>query len=170
MCSEGLCYFYFRDAALTAKGHFERFTPAGDRIDREKAPFHQKEFGATFGGPLKKDRSFIFLSYERLDLRATNFVTIDDSTVIADPSGGPPIGTPAGILRRAGFPIETGHVPLSVRNTGVLGKADHRFTASQHLAVRANFADILDDTVEPWGVSSRRVAARWWTRSTMRSR
>ncbi len=120
-------------------------------IDREKAPFHQKEFGATFGGPLKKDRSFIFLSYERLDLRATNLVTIDDSTVIADPSGGPPIGTPAGILRRAGFPIETGHVPLSVRNTGVFGKVDHRFSASQHLAVRANFADVLDDTVEPWG-------------------
>ena len=75
----GNVFFFVRDDALNAKDHFERFDPAGQPIDREKAPYGQKQYGATLGGPIKRDRTFYFLSFERLDIAANNFVTIDDT-------------------------------------------------------------------------------------------
>ena len=50
----GSAFFFFRDSALNAKNYFERFTPGGDPIDREKASYGQKQFGGIFGGPLRR--------------------------------------------------------------------------------------------------------------------
>ena len=147
----GNAFFYLRDKRLNSRGYLERFTPAGDRIELEKAPYHQQQFGGTFGGPLKKDRTFFFLSFERLDIGTANLVTIDDTTLVTNPSGGPPLGTAAGILRQAGFPLETGHVRFAVKKTQFLGKIDHRLNQTQQLAVRVNVADTVDENVEPWG-------------------
>jgi outer membrane receptor protein involved in Fe transport len=52
----GTVYEYLRDDALDAKNYF---TAAGD----EKA-LRRHQFGASVGGPLRKDRSFFFASYE----------------------------------------------------------------------------------------------------------
>ena len=65
----GSAFFFFRDSALNAKNYFERFTPGGDPIDREKASYGQKQFGGIFGGPIKKDRS-VFLRIVRACGRA----------------------------------------------------------------------------------------------------
>ena len=73
---------FFRDESLNAKDHFEQFDPAGHALDRAKAPFRQKQFGATFGGPIRRDQdASSSLSFERLDIDANNFVNIDDRTV-----------------------------------------------------------------------------------------
>src|SRR5262249_29111106 len=50
----GDIYEYFRNKALNARGYF----------DTVKPDLKQNQFGATFGGPIKKDRSFFFVSYE----------------------------------------------------------------------------------------------------------
>lgn len=50
----GNLYEYFRNKALNARGFFDTVKPA----------FNQNQFGGTFGGPIKKDRTFFFLSYE----------------------------------------------------------------------------------------------------------
>jgi hypothetical protein len=50
----GSVYEYFRNKVLNAKGF----------LDYEKPDSKQNQFGATFGGPIKKDRTFYFLSYE----------------------------------------------------------------------------------------------------------
>jgi hypothetical protein len=147
----GNTFLYFRDKTLNAKAHFERFTPSGDLIEREKAPYSQRQFGATVGGPLKRDRTFFFLSFERRDIDATEFVTIDDTTLVADPAGGPPLGTPAGVLRQAGFRIDTGHVPLALTDNQFLGKVDHHVTSGQQLAMRFSYATMLNEQIEPWG-------------------
>jgi hypothetical protein len=146
----GNAFFYFRNKSLNSAGYFERFDPAGTPIDLPKTPYDQKQFGGTLGGPLKKDRSFFFVSVERLDIDAANLVTIDDTTSVPDP-GGEPLGTPVEILRRAGFPIETGQVPFSMNGSQFLAKVDHRLTASQQLVARFNYAGTLDENVEPWG-------------------
>ena len=145
----GNLFFFLRDAALNSKDHFERFNPAGQAIDREKAPYSQKQFGATLGGPLKRDRTFYFLSFERLDIGAHNFVTIDDTNNVT--FLGQSFGTPAAILRRAGFQVETGNVPYDVRSNQFLGKVDHQVNASNALTARINWADDFNENIEPFG-------------------
>jgi hypothetical protein len=145
----GNLFFFFRDAALNSKDHFERFNPAGQAIEREKAPYSQKQFGATFGGPLKRDRTFYFLSFERLDIGAHNFVTIDDTNNVT--FLGQSYGTPAAILRRAGFEIETGHVPYDVRSNQFLAKIDHQLSSSGSLTGRVNWANDFNENIEPFG-------------------
>ena len=50
----GNLYEYFRNTVLNAQGYFNTVKPQ----------FNQNQFGGTFGGPIKKDRTFFFLSYE----------------------------------------------------------------------------------------------------------
>lgn len=50
----GSVYEFFRNKALDAKGFFDFVKPDN----------RQNQFGATFGGPIKKDRTFFFASYE----------------------------------------------------------------------------------------------------------
>jgi len=155
---DGTVFFYFRDDKLNGRGHFEDFDPAGNAISSNKAPFSQKQFGATIGGPIKKDRTFYFASVERLDVDTSAFVTINDSTLIPHPVSPAlslcPAGqrcTPAQILRNAGFQVDTGNVPYAVKTTQFLGKIDHNISAMQSLNVRFNVADDLNENIEPFG-------------------
>jgi hypothetical protein len=52
----GSAYEFFRNAVLNAHGYTFQPTP--------KPPFNQNQFGGTLGGPIKKDKTFIFGSYE----------------------------------------------------------------------------------------------------------
>jgi Carboxypeptidase regulatory-like domain len=52
----GSAYEFFRNDVLNAHGYTFQPTP--------KPPFKQNQFGGTFGGPIKKDKTFIFGSYE----------------------------------------------------------------------------------------------------------
>ena len=52
----GSAYEFFRNDVLNAHGFTFQPTP--------KAPFKQNQFGGTLGGPIKKDKTFIFGSYE----------------------------------------------------------------------------------------------------------
>jgi len=55
----GNVYEYFRNKVLNAQGYFNTVKPQ----------FNQNQFGGTFGGPIKKDRTFFFLSYEGRRIR-----------------------------------------------------------------------------------------------------
>jgi hypothetical protein len=133
----GNAFFYFRDQRLNAKEHFEKFDLFGNAIDREKAPFSQHQWGGTLGGPLQKDKTFFFLSYEKLDIDASNFVTIDAVT--------------AGALNRAGFPVELGFVPYRFNTSQALLKLDHQWSASDSLALRGSFSDTTNGQAEAFG-------------------
>src|SRR6266850_700936 len=50
----GNLYEFFRNKNLNAKGFF----------DTTKLDYLQNQFGATFGGPIKKDKTFFFLTFE----------------------------------------------------------------------------------------------------------
>jgi len=50
----GDVYEFFRNKVLNTKGFFDPYVP----------DYQQNQFGATLGGPIKKDKSFIFGSYE----------------------------------------------------------------------------------------------------------
>src|SRR5580692_1130508 len=55
----GNMYEFFRNKVLNADGYF----------DTTKPQFNQNQFGGTFGGPIKKDRTFFFASYEGRRIR-----------------------------------------------------------------------------------------------------
>ncbi|PWT85041.1 MAG: hypothetical protein C5B58_03710, partial [Acidobacteria bacterium] len=50
----GSTYEFFRNQSLNAKGFF----------DTQKLDYLQNQFGATLGGPIRKDKTFFFVTYE----------------------------------------------------------------------------------------------------------
>jgi len=61
----GSVYEFLRNSALDAPGYFEGDTPP---------PFRLNQFGASAGGPIRKDRTFIFGDYE--GVRESKGVTV----------------------------------------------------------------------------------------------
>ncbi len=58
---------FLRNNVFDARDGFKdvRLNPAtGLNVPVEAAPFHQNEYGATFGGPIIKNRTFFFVGYE----------------------------------------------------------------------------------------------------------
>jgi len=73
----GNTFFYLRDKSLNAKNYFDKYDIFGNPVNLEKAPYNQKQWGATLGGPLQKDRTFYFASFERNHVADSRLVTID---------------------------------------------------------------------------------------------
>jgi len=64
----GSVYEFLRNEKLDAKNFF-------DPADQPIAPYKQNQFGATFGGPIVKNRSFFFVDYEGLRIRQAQTLT-----------------------------------------------------------------------------------------------
>ena len=62
----GSAYEFFRNKVLNAD---EYCLTAAEGLPCEKPKFNQNQFGGTFGGPIKKDRTFFFASYEGRRIR-----------------------------------------------------------------------------------------------------
>ena len=101
--------FYFgRDDRLNARNPFAR----------DKPPFDERRFGGTFSGPVVRDRSHFFASYER--------DTVRNSRIIALPPGNVLAATENGV-----FPAESHDVLSTLR-------LDHRLNAKHALSLRYN--------------------------------
>src|SRR5437667_5049103 len=72
----GSVYEFFRNSALDARNFF----------DTKKPPFRRNQFGGSLGGPIQKDRTFIFGDYE--GLRSSLGTTQVDSVPSADARAG----------------------------------------------------------------------------------
>jgi hypothetical protein len=62
----GSAYEFFRNKVLNANYYC---LTAAEGLDCDKPQFNQNQFGGTFGGPIKKDRTFFFASYEGRRIR-----------------------------------------------------------------------------------------------------
>jgi len=133
----GNLFEFFRDRSMNSKNYFETHAPNGSAISQDKAPFRQNQFGLTLGGPIQRDRTFFFLSGENLQTDTSNFVNIDPAA--------------AALLNQNGFPVDTGNVPYEVRLKTYLGKIDHAFGATHNFNFRANYADLNNQNIEPFG-------------------
>jgi len=58
----GSVWEFFRNDALDANPFFASHDP--DPANRKKTPLHLNQFGGTVGGPIKKDKLFIFAAYQ----------------------------------------------------------------------------------------------------------
>jgi hypothetical protein len=142
---------FFRDRGLNSRGHFDNVDPSGAAVRLSKAPFRQRQYGGTLGGPLKRSRTFAFTSFERLSIRNSAAVTIDDRTAVSHPILAVVLGTAPQILKSAGFPVETGNVPFDVRTTTGLVKIDHVMSAGTNVGLRFNIADGSNGNSQPFG-------------------
>ncbi len=72
----GATWWFLRNTTLNATGFFKP-------VDGVKPQFNRNQFGATFGGPIKKNRAFFFLDYEgfrqvRKGVSFNTIPTLDD--------------------------------------------------------------------------------------------
>jgi hypothetical protein len=140
----GNAFVFARDERLNAKEYFERFDPGGNPIDREKAPFGRSLWGGTLGGPLVRNRTFFFASFERADVTGNNFVTIDPAT--------------ADLLRAENFPVELGSVPYRDDTLHLLAKVNHWWTPDSSVVVRLNLSDRTNENIERFSGTVARSA------------
>ena len=77
----GNLYEYFRNTVLDSRGY----------PDTTKPQLNQNQFGGTFGGPIKKDRTFFFLSYEARRVRDGQ-----PGQLLNVPTGTPSLTSPTG--------------------------------------------------------------------------
>lgn len=103
----GSLYDYFRNSALDARNFF----------DRASVPrFGRNQFGAALGGPLKKNRTFLFANYEgfRQHLGLSNVTLVPDNNARQGLLPGPDgnlinVGVAPGVARLFSFwPVPNG--------------------------------------------------------------
>jgi hypothetical protein len=68
----GKVYEFFRNDALNATNFFTEVNPLNPSGGRYRAPLKLNMFGGTFGGPLRKDKTFFFLDYQGYRIRKVN--------------------------------------------------------------------------------------------------
>jgi hypothetical protein len=121
----GTVYDYVRDDSLNAR----------NALSGTKLPMEQSQFGASVGGPLRKNRTFFFGNVERRDLDQTGLATIPDANVTA-------INVRLTATGYGGPPIETGIYPNPVHTTNVLAKLDHQFSGRDQFSLRYSRYDV----------------------------
>jgi outer membrane receptor protein involved in Fe transport len=118
-------YGYFRDDSLNAPNALSGTT----------LPMSQKQYGASIGGPVAKNRTFYFANVEQRKLDQSGFVTIPEATA----------ATINARLTAAGYPgssIATGVFANPVDSTNVLGKIDHQIAGADLLTLRYSQYDV----------------------------
>lgn len=147
----GSAYEYLRNSAVDAREFFNTTTNP-DGSSAQKNPYKRNQFGATLGGPIKKDKTFFFANYEGLRSRLTTTSTGDVPTTCAR-NGGNGQGanttgcTAADLAYTEGSPwpvYDALHNPVAI-TTGV--------QAILNIYPTANRAELIDGLGNPSGIA-----------------
>jgi len=148
----GTAFDYFRNDVLDANDWFNGYTNSPPLA---KAEERQNDFGGVFGGPIIKDRTFFFFSYEGLRLRLpqTALSTVPDLNARQSPNAIPamqpflnafPLPNGPEILDPNGNPTGTASFNASYSNRSTLDAAslrlDHKLNDKLALFGRYNYA------------------------------
>ena len=98
-------------------------------------PLTQTQYGGTFSGPIKRDRTFFFTNFEQTRRDDSNIITISPANVAS-------INARLDAVGFGGPRVETGLVPGGYTTTNVFGRVDHKLSQRNDLAVTYNFYDI----------------------------
>lgn len=145
----------------------ERSFQARNYFDSGKSPFTRTQSGASIGGPIERNKTFLYGAYERLDRHESRFVPLlddpsyltsltDSQQALADVLRGsapaaflPLVDQIATVLTPASNPAVT---PLFEENSGVfpygeqrqqlLARFDHAFRDGHNLFLRGNWTGL----------------------------
>ncbi len=154
----GTLFSFFRHQSLDATNPFA-IDLVGDRPVRVKPDSQRQQFGGSLGGPIRRDRTFFFMAYERLRRRESAAVPVLTDLSIFQPTAqqqalinAAPAPVAAALRGALTAPPET--VELFRRNSGIfpfqtdqhqgLFRVDHRFTEANQLSFRYNITSSDD--------------------------
>ena len=115
----GNLYGFFRNQRLDARNPL---APTKDLLT-------QAQYGATAGGPVRRDRTFLFTNFEQTRRNYSAVLTIAPAAVNT-------INNRLRAVNYPGPPIETGVVPASFDTTNFFARVDHRITKRNQLNAR----------------------------------
>lgn len=121
----GRLYGYFRNQRFDARNPL---APAKEKLT-------QAQYGASLGGPLSRDRTFLFSNFEQTRRNDSNVITITGAQVAVINNR----------LRQANYPgqlIETGVVPGGFDSTNFFARVDHKVNAANLFSARYSLYDI----------------------------
>ncbi len=95
----------------------------------------QTQYGASLGGPLRSDRTFLFANFEQTRRNDSNVITIAPANIVA-------INNRLNAVGYGGPRLETGVVPASLDATNFFARLDHRINATNLFAARYSLYDI----------------------------
>ena len=136
----GSVYEFFRNSALDARNFF----------DGKKPPFRRNQFGVSLGGPILKDRTFIFGDYE--GLRSSTGVTQVDTVPSADARAGKlstgPITVDPTVLSfvNAFYPLPNGQL-LGAGDTGIFTFSGQQVTPENYFTIKVDQKASQQDAV-----------------------
>src|SRR6202049_3377837 len=128
---QGDVYEFFRNSALDARNFFDGRIP----------PFKRNQFGGSAGGPIQKDRMFIFGDYEGLR-QSLGVTTVDTVPSAAARAGNLSTGTitvDPNVLRfiNAFYPLPNGPL-LGGGDTGIFSFAGQEVTNENYFTVKVD--------------------------------
>lgn len=138
----GDTYLYARD---------DRFN-AANALSGATLPMSQRQFGASWGGPVVRNRTFFFANVEQKRLDQTGLVTVTPENVAA-------INTRLSAVGYQGPAISTGIYPNPINTSNLLGKLDHQVGRADHLSVRYSLYTVDASNVRSAGALSAATAA-----------
>lgn len=112
-----------------------------DRFDarsplaKSKDPLTQVQYGASFGGPIVKDRTFFFGNFEQTRRHDSNIITISSANVSA-------INNRLNAVNFRGPRIETGLVPGGYDTSNFFARFDHKIDDNNSFTATYNFYNI----------------------------
>ncbi len=155
----GDIFGFLRDSAFQARNFF----------DPTKSSFTRGQYGATIGGAIKKDRTFYFIAFERLERHETAFVPIEqDPTPFYNLTASQQSlvnylnSVPSASFQQIGqqlqqaltpannpavlqfFNQNSGEFPFSETNNQGSVRIDHRFNDKDFMFLRANITSGFD--------------------------
>jgi hypothetical protein len=114
----GSLYFFDREQQFNTLNYFEQTAQGGDG---QKSPFSRQQFGGSIGGPVRKDKDFVFFTLER-QRESTSIVTEGQAFAELTLAAG------------AGLPAQPAHtIPTPYYDWRYNGRWDHRINDKNNL-------------------------------------
>jgi hypothetical protein len=117
---------------------------AKNALSGTRLPLTQGQYGISLGGPIVRERTFLFGNFEQTRQNTAGVIAITPANVTAINSRLDAVGYP-------GARIATGAFPSSLDTTNFFTRLDHRFNANDQLNVRYAFYDVASENARNTG-------------------
>src|SRR6266576_5967939 len=136
----GSVYEFFRMTALAARNFF----------DRAKPPFRRNQFGASAGGPIRKDHTYFFGDYEglRSSLGVTQVDTVPSAAALAGNLSTGQIKVDPTVLSfvTAFYPLPNGAL-LGAGDTGIFTFSGQQVTPENYFTIKVDHKASEQDAI-----------------------